>query len=597
LATGNSVLGCSWARCVPSLWMPYKGDPRHATLCLAGSRHFGAGTRAFQLLAKVLCFLVAMRLMTARYFSVAVGAWISAARPAAVMEAVEEARSADEGSALLQVPAFGLSPDSSRTFPYSEWSDPIKAGTCSTGSTPLMIEIQPKKGGNKREIACALEEGLKTYRFPEGIFEIDEQLLVPEKTSILGAQSPNDMSEPTRTPDWKQQTLFLATKGVTDYNMNYCHAKDMVTTRVGFVLSSYVTVRDVSYQGIDTIRPNDNGALCGGGAFETKGCAENDCKASDVNNGGSDGIGSVNVTIERVRLNDYYYSQDRHLVGAAIPGNYDCNSTNFTAECCFCKPNGVRSSQVGVWIPESRNAEGTRHILVSDVIASSLQADGINLHGGIDNARVQNVYMQNTGDDVYALWGAASNPTNIVFKDSVAVNPGILRPNWYGNCVATYGLKSVLFENLTCRAPTLEHPISMPGDGQVSIDTSMFAFYSSFWASYPTGNSVEIKGWTFEDLEGSSYHAGDGSMNTYEPGKMVWTKSDNGVVAPYYTITDSSSQHINVVASGCADSYNHFYDVFWDPECAERSMVGCKADGVSDQCRYCGKEGLPDCPP
>ena len=35
---------------------------------------------------------------------------------------------------------------------------------------------------------------------------------------------------------------------------------------------SHVHVANVSYQGIDTIRPDDNGALCGGGAFETKGC-------------------------------------------------------------------------------------------------------------------------------------------------------------------------------------------------------------------------------------------------------------------------------------------------------------------------------------
>ena len=64
--------------------------------------------------------------------------------------------------------------------------------------------------------------------------------------------------------------------------------QDMVTTRVGFVLSDNVTMQNINYQGIDTIRPSDNGALCGGGAFETKGCAENDCKKSSVNNGGSE---------------------------------------------------------------------------------------------------------------------------------------------------------------------------------------------------------------------------------------------------------------------------------------------------------------------
>jgi hypothetical protein len=153
--------------------------------------------------------------------------------------------------------------------------------------------------------------------------------------------------------------------------MDYCHATDMVTTRVGFVLSSFVTVRDIAYQGVDTIRPADNGALCGGGAFETKGCAENDCGRSAVNNGGSDGVGSVHVTVDNVRINDYYADQDRSKVGASIDGNYDCGKDDGWREqgreesqgeetgkeegngggngnegCCFCKPNGVRSSQV-----------------------------------------------------------------------------------------------------------------------------------------------------------------------------------------------------------------------------------------------------------
>ena len=107
--------------------------------------------------------------------------------------------------------------------------------------------------------------------------------------------SPNDARDPTRSPAWSEQTTFLATRGVTDYATVYCHAADMVRTRVGFVLSSYVTVANVSYQGVDVIRPDDNGALCGGGAFETKGCAENDCSTA-VNNGGSDGLGSVHTT-------------------------------------------------------------------------------------------------------------------------------------------------------------------------------------------------------------------------------------------------------------------------------------------------------------
>eukprot|EP00932_Pfiesteria_piscicida_P007262 SRR837773.17279.p2 GENE.SRR837773.17279~~SRR837773.17279.p2 ORF type:complete len:396 (+),score=135.21 SRR837773.17279:152-1189(+) len=339
--------------------------------------------------------------------------------------------------------------------------------------------------------------------------------------------------------------------------MNYCHAKDMVKTRVGFVLSSYVTVTNVSYQGIDTIRPLDNGALCGGGAFETKGCAENDCAVSDVNNGGSDGMGSVYVTIENVRLNDYYHDQDKAWVGNSIPGNYDCKTEDWTQECCFCKPNNVRATQVGVWVPQSRNPEGSHHITVRNLVVSALQADGINLHGKVDDSFVENTYIQNTGDDVYAIWGAKLNPTNITFKDCVAVNPGILRPNWYGNCVATYGLQSATFERLVCRAPTLEHPIPSPHDGGTTIDTSMFVFYNSFGASYPAKNSITIKGWTFTDLSGKHYLPEDGVMDKPVPLKMVWTKSEGDIVAPYYLTSDQQKVYVYATQEGYGNPYNN----------------------------------------
>lgn len=110
-------------------------------------------------------------------------------------------------------------------------------------------------------------------------------------------------------------------------------------------------VRCIADQGVDTIRPDDNGGLCGGGAFETKGCAENDCKNSNVNNAGSDGIGSSHVVIDNVRLNDYYAETDRSKVGVAVLGNYNCALPQGPKDpdCCFCKPNGIRATQVGVW--------------------------------------------------------------------------------------------------------------------------------------------------------------------------------------------------------------------------------------------------------
>ena len=221
------------------------------------------------------------------------------------------------------------------TTPYATWSGVVKAANCSGAADAT--------GGL---ITCAVEEadGRKHFLFAAGIFEIDEQLLVPERVTLTGAADPNDWSDPELSPDWAAQTLFLATHGATDNDAAYCYADDMVTTRVGFVLSSFVTVEKLAFQGVDTIRPGDNGALCGGAAFETKGCALNDC-SNGVNNAGSDGRGSANVTVRDVRLNDYHYAEDAPLIGAPIDGNTDCGGD--WSGCCFCKPNGVRTTQVG----------------------------------------------------------------------------------------------------------------------------------------------------------------------------------------------------------------------------------------------------------
>lgn len=421
-------------------------------------------------------------------------------------------------------------------------------------------------------MTCALTRGVRRYELPQGIFEISEQFLVPANTSLAGASSPNDMANPTLSPDWSTQTLFLAIRGATQYNMSYCRAAEMVHTRVGFVLSSFCTVRNISYQGIDTIRPADNGWLCGGGAFETKGCATTDCDGSAVNNGGSDGVGSKHVTIDNVRVNDYHYAEDRSKIGAAIAGNYECSASvdrrgyiggaRPTAAvaaaaasdgCCFCQPNRVRSTQTAVWVPDTRDLVGTRHLVVSRLVSRSNQADGINLHGRVRDALVQDCYVENTGDDIFVLWGGLRQPKNVTFSRCVAVSPGVMRPNWYGNCIATGGAGSVAFANITCRAPTLVHPIRAPGYGALRMDTSCGWFHTSFNSSYPPWNSIVIQGWRFEALDGVPYTAASGVMDQPAVGKMAWTRGGmnrTGPAAPFY-FPEGNNAGVNVdVRSG-----------------------------------------------
>ncbi len=72
---------------------------------------------------------------------------------------------------------------------------------------------------------------------------------------------------------------------------------------------------------------------------------------SQVNNGGSDGKASSYVVIDNVRLNDYYWDTDAALVGKLINGNYECKGHYGYDRCCFCKPNGIRASQVSQETP------------------------------------------------------------------------------------------------------------------------------------------------------------------------------------------------------------------------------------------------------
>ena len=68
---------------------------------------------------------------------------------------------------------------------------------------------------------------------------------------------------------------------------------------------------------------------------------------------------------------------------------------------------------MGVWVPLTRDAAGTRHLTVENVVSRSNQADGINLHGKVTGAVVTNAHFENTGDDVFAVWAGDRELTEV----------------------------------------------------------------------------------------------------------------------------------------------------------------------------------------
>eukprot|EP00438_Fugacium_kawagutii_P005963 Skav206628 [mRNA] locus=scaffold2321:104122:105141:- [translate_table: standard] len=266
---------------------------------------------------------------------------------------------------------------------------------------------------------------MRHFKFPAGVFSVDRQVMVPANTIIEGANNPNSGDKTTR-PDYSQQTVFQATRGVSDYNVCYCRNQCSYLTneqvkrlRPGFLMDSNTVVKNIAYQGKDTVRPRDNGALCGGGVFETPGCVHNKCSHSHLKTGHGRPVSGVRI--ENVRMNDY---------------------------------GGGGASQLALWVAQTTDTNTpTRDITVRNLVAMFLQADGINFHGFVQDALVDDTYIQNTGDDIYAVWGSHFDTRNIVFQNSVGKDAGRARGNHYGSCVAVYGAKEATFRDLTCYAP------------------------------------------------------------------------------------------------------------------------------------------------
>ncbi|CAD7948305.1 unnamed protein product [Amoebophrya sp. A120] len=429
-------------------------------------------------------------------------------------------------------------------YDFNQWSDPIRNQICDDSFPGFTCTVNDK---NQR-----------VYRFTAGTFKIDRQFLVPENTILQGNSDPNgkladdfrDIENAQNSfgkltlqqvensrPDYSTQTLFLATRGATSNNDRYCKVGDLYNPgknwRVGLVFSSNTAVLDVSYQGIDTIRPSDNGSLCGGGAFETKGCVQDFC-GGDQNTGGSDGRGSKNVVIANVRVNDFYYEEDKNKIGVRIPGN-----DNVPGGCIYCQPNNVRASQIALWVPMTRDGSASENIVIRNLVVMSLQGDGINFHGKVNNGVVQNAWIMNTGDDIYAVWGAQNPGEKIMFKNTVAYNPGIMRPGWYGQCYATYGLRSVYILNHFCRSPLLDRITVFPwGDKAQQNSVTMIGMHESFDALYPAGGELIVSNYEFTDLD-NNIHVDDGSdpslgKNSVPIKKMIFNSDDKGTRAPYF---------------------------------------------------------------
>lgn len=361
------------------------------------------------------------------------------------------------------------------------WQALIEGSSC-----PESTDLTTKSGGPGGNIVCTDSETGRHFIFPPGMFDIDRQVTVPADTIIEGAANPNDPDDSTKKPDSSTQTYFVATHGVTDGKAAYCgtggnlQPGDAEKLRIGFLLNSNTMVKYINYQGKDTVRPDDNGNLCGGGAFETPGCVSPgfgdglgygwegkrsgcyDHTGQPNNLIFGDGKGVTNVVIDSVRVNDLLLPSD--------PSQYA----------------GGYATQVAVWVAMTNDGSASS-VQVRNLVSMLTRGDGINFHGNVQNSVVENCNIQNTGDDNYAVWGAyGENPSGIVFRNNVAVNPGVTRNYGYGVCAAVYGAKDVEFTGLKC------YDVRNWGHQANANGCMVYVHDGWFGAIYPAGNTIKL---------------------------------------------------------------------------------------------------------
>lgn len=387
---------------------------------------------------------------------------------------------------------------------------PLVEGNGCAAETPLTR----KDGTSGGTITCEVQADVRHLKFPPGMFDIDVQVPVPEKTTIEGSANPNDATDKTLKPDPSTQTFFIATSGISDENADYCGTNgtsmqqgDAQKLRIGFLLHSHTTVRNINFQGKDTTRPLDNGNLCGGGAFETPGCVSpgfgDGTGVAWLDDGGSrtgcvdhtgvanelligDGKGVENVVIENVRLNDLLLADDA--------------TTPMLVQ--------AQGSQVAVWVAQTQDGSYTRNVRVTNLVSMLTRGDGINFHGYVQDSIAEGCHIENTGDDVYAAWGGyATVFSNITFRDNVAKNAGVTRNYGYGVCVAVYGGLGVEVTGTSCHDIRDWNP-SQPDDACLNgmYCNSCLAYVHDGWfgAIYPDNNTINIHDNTYVYMDDGS---------------------------------------------------------------------------------------------
>lgn len=345
---------------------------------------------------------------------------------------------------------------------------------------------------SKYYITCNICGDYVYYKFSANVYPINQQVWLESNTIIEGIKNPNTRGYPHKSPDDSNCTVFYynytfrctPTKH-TDWAKYSIWGTKYKCTRQGFLMNTNTIIRNCIIQGGTLGGVVDNGmGLGGGGLIELPGCASayrdySNNRAvcggpletiTDGNNityintiknfwTGTTGNSVSNVLVENIRANMYNIHQ---------------NSSNYTF----------------FWSSMNINDSPHNNIILRRIVSLKTEADGINVHGNIQNFVGEDLYFENVGDDSVAIWGVGggtkacnthdNHKQNCPAKNNVASNIRFERvfarqSQNLGECYRIIGAKDVSLVDITCCG------------GNILVGT-----IDSYCVDYPSNSTIEI---------------------------------------------------------------------------------------------------------
>ncbi len=341
-------------------------------------------------------------------------------------------------------------------------------------------------------IGCEVQgsSGMKVLQMAPAVYTLSQQVWLPPMTVLQGHAVPNVPGSPRTRPELREQTILMP--GGWDCNPTQTATAwaraGYKCNRKGFLMSSYTVVRNLVAQGKTEDGEGLGMGLSGGGFIELPGCAASyssreGCGGPDERSDdfdlpsdsfwtGPDGGTAVhNVLVENLRLNDLRADEGSNVV---------------------------------FWSAMTMDDSAHTNVTVRKVVSMKTHVDGINVHGAVVNWAGSDIHIENTGDDVYAVWGAGADghtsgmasgqcppmtnapATEVSFERLFARQKS---GGGYGTCMSLFGTGRVSVDQMVCCE---EH--SGGAQGILNIEKDFCALYPAGQANITFGHASWFRG-------------------------------------------------------------------------------------------------------